>query len=253
MTYLSRKSVGLALVAALIASPVVSVPTAAAADPCAADQYGWTAQRKSPPSGHSMNGISGSIEAQVLDLCAGNPPPGNFRTSWMWVAIEGDQSNTIMQIGTGRTANTETMGWWRAWGRDHNSAGCEGFSDVSPGGTRISNWSGSTAPYNVRLEGNTWEFRINGVVRFSVSAASICWDGIYADWFAETVNSPNSSLGGSLANPLTVIADQYRSTQDANWHSPAWTYPTDCTIQNPSPPYLCKKYDSDKVKYWSEF
>jgi hypothetical protein len=173
----------------------------------------------------------------------------------MWVAIEGDQSWSIMQVGMGRTTNTETMGWWRAWGRDHASPGCIAYSDVFPGATRISDWSGISAYYDVRWNYDSqWEFQIGGITRYSLPHSSICWDGKYADWFTETVNSPNSAMGGTAANPLNVTLVRYRSTQGTIWYKPNWNTSLDCTIVNPSPPpYYCDKYASDALMYWSEF
>lgn len=222
-------------------------------------QVGFAAQKK-VRSGE-VRAVSGELENQVLYTCtfaAGEDPPG--RVTWQWVAIEGacgGSGNCIMQIGIGRGSNSETMGWWWAWGRSSSAPGCTGRPSRSPGAVRFADWNSLRSTFQVvYVEGGLvvpayWSFRINGSQKKVVSDDDICWAPTALDWFGETLNR-GSAIGGTQADPFLIAEVRYRIPGDATWYGPGWSGGTLCDIENPKPPYHCQKIDSDSLWNWTQ-
>lgn len=221
-------------------------------------EVGFASQKK-VRSGEVI-AVSGELENQVLYTCTfdvGQNPPG--RVTWEWVAIEGacgGSGNCLMQIGIGRGSNSETMGWWWAWGRSPGAPGCSGKPNRPPGAVRFADWNIQRSTFQIVFVSaaqapNYWSFRINGSQEKVVYDAAICWAPTTLDWFGETLNR-GSAIGGTQSDPFLIGEARYRIPFDGTWYGPGWTRGTLCDIENPKPPYHCQKIADDSLNNWTE-
>lgn len=201
-------------------------------------------QHKDPATGIDVTGIRATLEGQTIDPCTG---PGNGTITWIWIAIEGPCSECILQVGLGR-AQGEVMGYWRAWGRNVDAQGCGNYSHVPPLAYRLSDWSGSSADYEISLGSGTWYYKIDGVNRYTVWDGNICWRNFRADWFGENYNL-GSAIGGYNSNHHRVTVNRYRVGGGSTWNSPAWTS-TGCDIW--ADPFKCITVGADQIDMWTE-
>jgi hypothetical protein len=247
----ARRATNLAVAVAcvqLVAATVAVGPAVATHSIACAGQIEthWAGQSRESSQGLDVTGIRATLEGQGIDPCTG---AGGGTVTWLWVAIEGPCSECIMQVGLGRYQG-ETMGYWRAWGRNTDAPGCESYSHVSPGSYRLEDWSGNSAVYEISLSSGTWYYKIGGVTKYTVWDGNICWRNFLVDWFGENYNL-GSAIGGTPLNFHNVTANRYRVLGDATWYSPGWGS-GHCAIENPVPPYYCTKAGADQLNFWTD-
>lgn len=218
--------------------------------------YAFAAQKRTRSAG--IRGISAELEAQNLYPCA--LPPGATRgnATWVWVALEGGcggSGNCIIQIGIGKGTKDERMGWWWAWGRHKSAPGCGSKATRSPSAMRFADWNAAQSKFQIVYVSASdgpdyWSLRIDGVQKKKVYAPDICWSVTSADWFGESPNRA-SAVGGTLGNPFLVYAARYRIPGDGTWYTPSWTDGQDCDIENPRPPFRCRRVAHDSLHIWT--
>lgn len=237
----------------LVIPPFARPALASHAAQCGAQtQYGWAGHRKASTQGKRIDGIRAEIQAESIALCTGSTAAA--RNSYIWVAIVGSCSHCILQLGMGRAEPQQAMGWWWAWGRNKEAAGCENYTNVAPGVQRISDWDARQVRYEInRVLSSTislWVFVIDGRQKKDLSEVQVCWANMLADWFGEAMNR-GSAIGGFALDPIDVSANRYRVQNDATWYTPAWTVGSRCVFENPKPPYNCRAKAGDTLELWS--
>jgi hypothetical protein len=205
----------------------------------------------------SVAGAELVLENQSLNICssASDGSRGNF----IWPGIDPNDGHvwSIVQLGLGRCQFTNyadcnnygTHQWW-AWGRDHLSSGCTGFSDVAPSPRFMGAFPASSKTYTVVETATQWQFKVGGTVKEFIGTSSICWSPKRAMWTGESWDIADA-IGGTAGNPFHVSGALYESTVGGAWSNSNWGTGNVCNLAPTDARYKCNAPTGTSMDLWT--
>jgi hypothetical protein len=177
----------------------------------------------------SQNWVSGTkqgayaqLDGQALHQCSS---PNFIQTSGSFAFVNVSNNsyfNNIVQIGVGICREPgindcdSTMRIYWAYGRDHRSSGCSGYSDRTPGPALVMGEPVGNHTYKVYHTLNQWRYYVDGVLQRSQGESDICWTPTSASWFGESWDY-GDAIGGSTSNKFGIGFMQYANSENGGF------------------------------------
>jgi hypothetical protein len=209
-----------------------------------------------------VDSVQANLDGQSLHHCTPGDGTDPTWSSFAWVAIVPSNGSPIdiIQLGrglckdAGNAANCNgAQRYYWAWGRDHTTVGCTGFTDRLPAPQYAGAAGTSTLGFAILGGASTYQFWIGSSNPATLSNSAICWFPNRAEVFTEAWDQ-GDAVGGTAASHYQLSFMQYRTVTGGAWKNPSWNTSASCNLSftgTTSPPYHCDIVTSSSIDAWT--